>query len=110
MGVLNRRVWLTVLAGFFAASLCACSSAKHSEDVSTLGTESVVAPRIAIDLNPDWKFIRQDVPGAEQPGFDDSAWQTVSLPHTWNNLDGEDGGGDYYRGPAWYRRHLGPSG
>jgi beta-galactosidase len=106
MGVLNRRVWLRILAGFCAALLCACSSAKHPEDLSALGTESVVAPRVAIDLNPNWKFIRQDVAGAEQPGFDDSAWQDVSLPHTWNNLDGEDGGNDYYRGPAWYRRHL----
>jgi beta-galactosidase len=106
MSVLNRRVWLVVVAGFFAASLCACSSAKHPEDISELGTEAIVAPRVAIDLNPNWKFIRQDAAGAAQPGFDDSGWQAVSLPHTWNNLDGEDGGNDYYRGPAWYRRHL----
>ena len=26
--------------------------------------------------------------------------------HTWNNLDGQDGGNNYYRGPGWYRRHL----
>ncbi len=36
--------------------------------------------------------------------FDDSKWETVCLPHTWNNLDGQDGGNDYYRGPAWYRK------
>ena len=39
-------------------------------------------------------------------GCDDSSWQTISLPHTWNNLDGEDGGDNYYRGAGWYRRHL----
>ena len=22
----------------------------------------------------------------------------VALPHTWNNLDGQDGGNDYFRG------------
>lgn len=33
-------------------------------------------------------------------------WQTVSVPHTWNNLDGQDGGNDYYRGAGWYRRTL----
>jgi beta-galactosidase len=105
----NGRVYHLVMAGVFIASLCACSSANHSTGPSALsatGTETVVAPRVAIDLNPDWKFIRQDAPGADQPGFDDSTWQTVSLPHTWNNLDGEDGGNDYYRGPGWYRRHL----
>jgi beta-galactosidase len=28
------------------------------------------------------------------------------VPHTYNALDGQDGGGDYYRGVAWYRRRL----
>jgi beta-galactosidase len=61
--------------------------------------------RQSIDLNPGWKFIRQDVPGAEATAFDDSAWQSISLPHTWNNIDGE-GHGTAYRGPGWYRLHL----
>lgn len=26
----------------------------------------------------------------------------VNLPHTWNNIDGQDGGGDYYRGVCTY--------
>ncbi len=33
-------------------------------------------------------------------------WETVSLPHTWNALDGQDGGSDYYRGKCWYVREL----
>lgn len=28
--------------------------------------------------------------------------ETVSLPHTWNNLDGQDGGNDYWRGTCTY--------
>ena len=28
--------------------------------------------------------------------------QDVTLPHTWNNLDGQDGGGDYFRGTGVY--------
>ena len=28
--------------------------------------------------------------------------QQVVLPHTWNNLDGQDGGNDYYRGTCTY--------
>ena len=27
---------------------------------------------------------------------------TVDLPHTWNALDGQDGGDDYYRGTCTY--------
>ena len=28
----------------------------------------------------------------------------VDLPHTWNNIDGQDGGNDYYRGTCHYRK------
>ncbi|HTX54801.1 MAG TPA: hypothetical protein VMD08_15450, partial [Candidatus Baltobacteraceae bacterium] len=45
------------------------------------------SPRAVYNFNADWKFIRQDAPGADQAGFDDSAWATVSLPHTWNDVD-----------------------
>ena len=30
----------------------------------------------------------------------------ITLPHTWNNLDGQDGGGDYYRGTGTYEIPL----
>ncbi len=32
--------------------------------------------------------------------------QPITLPHTWNAEDGQDGGNDYYRGTCWYRRAL----
>ena len=71
-------------------------------------TTASAAVRVDMALDKSWRFIRQDVAGAEVAQFDDSTWQPVSLPHTWNNLDGQDGGGNYYRGPAWYRRHFTP--
>jgi beta-galactosidase len=57
-------------------------------------------------LDDGWKFIRKDEQGAESPGFQDFQWEAVKIPHTWNNLDGQDGGNNYYRGIGWYRRHL----
>jgi beta-galactosidase len=57
-----------------------------------------------IDLNDSWRFIRADVGGAEQIDFDDSGWSAIGLPHTWNNVDGQQHT-DYYRGIGWYRRH-----
>ncbi len=33
-------------------------------------------------------------------------WDYVNLPHTWNGIDGQDGGGDYYRGTCWYAKGL----
>jgi len=69
-------------------------------------------------LSAPWRFLRDDrddAEGADQPSFDDSAasWETISVPHTWNWLDGQDGGhgqvrGDYYRGVGWYRIHWTP--
>lgn len=90
----QSRLWLGCLAFGFAASLLA-------------GTYSPPASaREDINLDVGWRFIRQDVAGAQNTGFDDSAWTSRDLPHTWNNLDGQDGGNNYYRGIGWYRRHY----
>jgi len=72
------------------------------------GATYVVPSSNRTDLNLDdtWKFNLGDVAGAPNVGFDDSAWAAVSLPHTWNNFDGQDGGNDYHRGIGWYRRHY----
>ncbi len=62
-------------------------------------------------FNYDWKFVRQDVAGAQAVAFNDSAWQNVSLPHTYNDVDHYDtwvtGSGDYgFAGKTWYRKHF----
>jgi beta-galactosidase len=62
--------------------------------------------RQAVSLDRGWRFLAGDAGGAQAAGFDDHAWQPVDLPHTWNALDGQDGGDDYRRGAGWYRRHL----
>jgi len=64
--------------------------------------------RVDVGLDSGWRFIRQDVAGAQASGFDDSSWTSLSLPHTWNNVDGQDGGNNYYRGIGWYRSHFTP--
>lgn len=35
-----------------------------------------------------------------------SEWVKVALPHTWNALDGQDGGSDYERGERRYKIDL----
>jgi beta-galactosidase len=37
-----------------------------------------------IPFDDDWKFLKGDAPGAEQPGFDDSNWRKLNLPHDWS--------------------------
>src|ERR1035438_6138882 len=74
--------------------------------LTTLAGRTMAAPRLDISLDEQWKFIRQDVSDAAATNLDDAAWQSVNLPHTWNNLDGQTSGTPYYRGTGWYRRHL----
>src|SRR5579859_1362025 len=57
-------------------------------------------------LAADWKFQLGDVPQAKEPAFDDSQWQTVSVPHCWGWQEAQQGNTHYYRGPGWYRREL----
>ncbi len=33
-------------------------------------------------------------------------WDVVNIPHTYNGIDGQDGGGDYYRGRAVYIKRI----
>jgi beta-galactosidase len=62
--------------------------------------------RVIENQNADWKFIKQDVAGAQAVSVNDNGWTSLTLPHTWNNLDGQDGGSNYYRGVGWYRKHF----
>lgn len=44
---------------------------------------------------------------AAAPDFDDSDWEPVTLPHTWNAIDTNDGvRGNMNRTVGWYRAHL----
>src|SRR5438094_157723 len=57
-------------------------------------------------IDSGWRFTRSSPAGASGVAFDDSAWTSMSLPHTFNAFDGQDGGNNYYRGATWYRKHL----
>ncbi|NQZ76303.1 MAG: glycoside hydrolase family 2 [Ekhidna sp.] len=48
-----------------------------------------------ISLNADWEFSqnKQD-------------WQTVNIPHTWNNVDAHDDERGMYMGEAFYKKEL----
>lgn len=62
--------------------------------------------RTKLSLNDGWVFFQGSARNAEKVEYNDSAFEYVDLPHTWNAEDGADGGNDYYQGDGWYRRHL----
>ena len=49
--------------------------------------------RQTVLLDKDWTFYKNP---------DSAKGQEVTLPHTWNAVDGQDGGNDYYRGTCKY--------
>ena len=55
-------------------------------------------------INSKWKFVKVNVALAD---LAKAKAQNISVPHTWNNLDGQDGGGDYFKGTCWYYKKLG---
>ncbi|MGM9537324.1 MAG: glycoside hydrolase family 2 protein [Candidatus Onthomonas sp.] len=58
--------------------------------------------RKILSLNTKWAFAKT----AEIPSQPPENWYWVNLPHTWNSIDGQDGGNDYYRGVGCYARIL----
>lgn len=76
------------------------------------------SPRKTYSLNVDWKFTKPDQPDSDIPqfaelGFNDAAWPTISIPHSFNETDTfrtiiSHGGGDRggYKGLAFYRKHF----
>lgn len=75
-------------------------------------------------FDSDWRFLRADATGAETPGFDDSAWRMLDLPHDWSIEDlpstngappspfdsahsaGGASTGFVVGGTGWYRKHF----
>ncbi|HET6994255.1 MAG TPA: glycoside hydrolase family 2 TIM barrel-domain containing protein [Chitinophagaceae bacterium] len=39
------------------------------------------------DFDSDWRFMRDSIAGAEQPGYNDSGWRVIDLPHDWSIED-----------------------
>ena len=109
---LSRRTFLG------AAAAASVALPQALQPVRMLAAEPLrfvppASPRERINFNLDWRFVREDVAGAEAPGFDDAKWTTVSTPHSFNDVDSfrmiiAHSGGDRgtYKGLSWYRKHF----
>jgi beta-galactosidase len=111
----RRRLLVIVLAGLaWGGPLCA---------------QNAKSPRVRENFNAGWLFARQAhgtgelgsfdrengeaaqieprFREANRPEYDDSSWQQINLPHTWNAHDVVDEEPGYWRGIGWYRKHFG---
>ncbi len=65
-----------------------------------------VDARVKYTINEAWRFTKGSPYQAFLPSADDSRWETVDIPHTWNAQDADDDEPGFYRGPAWYRKRI----
>ncbi len=71
------------------------------------------AAAVTEPFDNNWRFLKADAPGAEQPGFSDRTWRRLNLPHDWaiegpfdeKNPTGQ-GGAFLPAGVGWYRKSF----
>jgi len=79
------------------------------------GTTSNAADssRTVLSFDADWRFLKAESKGAEQPSFDDSQWRKLTVPHDWSIEEpfaktNKTGGAGAWaaHGVGWYRKHF----
>ena len=58
------------------------------------------------NLNENWIFLKGE---GQAPSVFSAEGERINLPHTWNALDGQDGGNDYFRGASSYVKQIAKS-
>ena len=82
---------LSLITLLFLAGLSGCnpSQTSHPEDPGAIAfpfTPPESSDRFRL-FDSDWKFYKGELKGAEVPGFDDSRWRKIDLPHDWSIED-----------------------
>lgn len=79
------KLWLVLLLLSGAINVCRADS-----------------PRQTINFNRGWKYCQGDFDHAARPGFDDSEWEKIGLPHSFSTPYFMSK--DFYVGYGWYRK------
>ncbi len=108
---LTRRRFIEIAGAAATASHLEGSAPLDAFNLPAQKSNGVV--RMTIPLNCNWRFQRQETPGsaieakfagAEKPGYDDSSWSQVWLPHSWDvGPDNPFSTRGHFRGIGWYR-------
>ncbi len=95
---MDRRDFLKTTGTALAATVLPAST--------VFAADRIAAGRVVLPLNKGWRYHPAKVAGAEAPGFDDSAFEQVVVPHTnislpWHSFDDKD-----YEFVSTYRRRF----
>jgi beta-galactosidase len=104
--LIDRRLLGAIVIGLLAAG-CAGPSAVPTP------AQNAASPRKTFPFDAGWRFLQSDAPSAQSPGFDDSAWRLLNVPHDWSiagpfDPDNPTGGAGGFlpSGVGWYRKHF----
>ncbi len=100
--------------GLLGRALGTAALVSSFEPEAPLQAQAAAAPpRIRDSFDFDWKFLKADAAGAQQPAFADAAWRSLDLPHDWSiegpfaqNEPSGGPGGNAPTGIGWYRKHF----
>lgn len=94
------RVAACLLVALLAGVLISLSAAA-AERASGLVVLDPGEAQAGQKLKSGWRFRVGDDLAWARPGYDDSDWAEVNLPHRWDSTGSEDGGAY-----SWYRLHI----
>ncbi len=106
------RFIFRTLSNFLLPALLLAAFGSQATGASTV----VVGAERRMNFDDGWSFHKGAAPGAEQPGFDDSLWRKLNLPHDWaiegpfdTKINPDEGSLPYF-GTGWYRKRFTLSG
>ncbi|OHX64492.1 glycoside hydrolase family 2 protein [Flammeovirga pacifica] len=100
--------------GFYIPLMLIITLITTSCNTNVKRSQITESPRHKYNFNLDWQFIKSNPNNAEKVEYNDSDWETISCPHTFNDIDTfdnfskgkHDGESDQWRGTVWYRKHF----
>lgn len=87
------------------------SGVQMSSDPEAVYVNNYTGTTRSENFSDNWKFYMGDASGAQDPGFNDSGWEQVNLPHDYSieqeySKSGEAESGYLLGGTGWYRKSF----
>ncbi len=92
------------IMSILAASMMGSASHLFADDAISM--HSHPGYRTWVDINGRWHVLMSPMRSIRCPYINAAGASAVDLPHTWNALDGQDGGADYLRTTAAYLKRI----
>jgi beta-galactosidase len=110
---MKKRLIHLVLAAFVVAMVCLSLRlpAINAATLPSLNGTDIYNGLRGQNFDEGWKFYKGDVGGGQNTGYNDSGWESITLPHDWsifnsfNRYSAAGSGGGYLDGGVgWYRK------